>query len=123
MDRYSISGFGTPDCGKINTSLRRKLGKRVGVTKGRYLSLRKSMFNPHPLETARKLAVVLGEVWNTTGGLGMESSSGRPNVHEEEAALREFIRRSFPETLTTDLCGCVFGCREQRPEQPLLYNL
>ena len=88
-----------------------ELGKRVGVTKGSIYRYENNVQSPS-LETARKLAVVLGTtlVWR------MESSSGFPICPKrKKLPCVSLSVDSFPETLTTDLCGCVFGCREQRP--------
>ena len=91
MDRYSISGFGSGNCGKINTSLRRSLGN--GVTKGSIYRYENNVQSPS-LETARKLAVVLGTTLDNLAGLEDGVVIRLPNLSEaEEAALREFIRR------------------------------
>lgn len=92
MDRYSISGFGSGNCGKINTS-QEELGKRVGVTKGSIYRYENNVQSPS-LETARKLAVVLGTTLDNLAGLEDGVVIRLPNLSEaEEAALREFIRR------------------------------
>ena len=67
-----------------------ELGKRVGVTKGSIYRYENNVQSPS-LETARKLAVVLG---TTLAGLEDGVVIRLPNLSEaEEAALREFIRR------------------------------
>ena len=80
-----------------------ELGKRVGVTKGsiyRYESWR----------------WYWGQHWTIWPVWKMESSSGFPICpKQKKLPCVSLSVDSFPETLTTDLCGCVFGRREQRP--------
>lgn len=93
MDRYSISGFGSGNCGKIKHLSQEELGKRVGVTKGSIYRYENNVQSPS-LETARKLAVVLGTTLDNLAGLEDGVVIRLPNLSEaEEAALREFIRR------------------------------
>lgn len=92
-----------------------ELGKRVGVTKGSIYRYENNVQSPS-LETARKLAVVLGTTLDNLAGLEDGVVIRLPNLSEaEELPCVSLSVDSFPETLTTDLCGCVFGCREQRP--------
>mgnify|MGYP002802177440 FL=1 len=70
-----------------------ELGKRVGVTKGSIYRYENNVQSPS-LETARKLAVVLGTTLDNLAGLEDGIVIRLPNLSEaEEAALREFIRR------------------------------
>ncbi|MDR3986190.1 MAG: helix-turn-helix transcriptional regulator, partial [Dysosmobacter sp.] len=70
-----------------------ELGKRVGVTKGSIYRYENNVQSPS-LETARKLAVVLGTTLDNLAGLEDGVVIRLPNLSEaEEAALREFIRR------------------------------
>ena len=76
-----------------------ELGKRVGVTKGSIYRYENNVQSPS-LETARKLAVVLGTTLDNLAGLEDEIVIRLPNLSEaEEAALRRvypsihFLRR------------------------------